>query len=148
MRLSGEGRDILIQKRVELVQSGHFKRNVDSLSKKDINGITDIILLDYMGSAEFEWGSLPCSLKRMTINKDFYKVFVFNQYKDEIKEVGGSNDVVILKRISELADDVLEQQIYSRFSELKEQLISNTLSFCSNKITDLRNSLRIACFSW
>ena len=39
MRLGGEDRDILIQKRVRLVQSGHFKRDIDSLSKKDINGI-------------------------------------------------------------------------------------------------------------
>jgi len=83
MRLGGEDRDVLIQKSVWLVQSGHFKRDVDSLTKKNINGIGDIIHLDYMGSAEFEWGSLPRSLRRMTINKDFYKVFVFNQYKDE-----------------------------------------------------------------
>ena len=67
--------------------------------------------------------------------------------EDEIKEAGGINDVTILKRISGISDDILEQQIYSRFSELKNQLIANTLSFCSNKTTDLRNSLRIACFS-
>ena len=83
MRVSDEDRDTLIQERVRLVQSGHFKHNVNSLDKKQINGIDDIIYLDYMGSAEFEWGALPKSLRRMTINRDFYKVFVFNQYKDE-----------------------------------------------------------------
>ncbi len=83
MRVFGEDRDTLIQKRVHLVQSGHFKRNINSLGKKEINGIDDIVAFDYMGSAEFEWGSLPKSLRRMTINKEFYKVFVFNQYKDE-----------------------------------------------------------------
>ena len=83
MRLGGEDRDVLIQKRVRLVQSGHFKKDIDVLNKKDINGLDDIVSLDYMGSAEFEWGSLPRSLRRMTINKDFYKVFVFNQYRDE-----------------------------------------------------------------
>ena len=83
MRLGGEDRDVLIQKRVRLVQSGHFKKDIDELNKKDINGLGDIVSLDYMGSAEFEWGALPRSLRRMTINKDFYKVFVFNQYKDE-----------------------------------------------------------------
>ena len=83
MRLGGEDRDVLIQKRVRLVQSGHFKKDIDELNKKDINGLDDIVSLDYMGSAEFEWGALPRSLRRMTINKDFYKVFVFNQYKDE-----------------------------------------------------------------
>jgi len=76
-------RDTLIQKRVRLVQSGHFKKNADSFDKKEINGIDDIIYFDYMGSAEFERGTLPKSLRRMTINKDFYKVFVFNQYRDE-----------------------------------------------------------------
>ena len=83
MRFFGEDRDTLIQKRVRLVQSGHFRRNVEDLDKKEINGLDDIVGLDYMGSAEFEWGSLPKSLRRMTINKEFYKVFVFNQYKDE-----------------------------------------------------------------
>lgn len=83
MSFFGEDRNTLIQKRVRLVQSGHFRRNVDDIEKKDINGLDDIVGLDYMGSAEFEWDSLPKSLRRMTINKDFYKVFVFNQYKDE-----------------------------------------------------------------
>ena len=83
MRLRGEDRDLLIQKKVRLVQSGHFKDNIDSLNSDDIDGINDIVLLDYMGSSEFEWGSLPRSLRRMTISKDFYKVFIFDQYKDE-----------------------------------------------------------------
>ena len=83
MRLNGEDRDLLIQKRVRLVQSGCFKDNINLLDEKDINGLDDIISFDYMGSAEFEWGSLPRSLRRMTLNKDFYKVFTFNQYKDK-----------------------------------------------------------------
>lgn len=83
MKVFGDERDIIIQKRVRLVQSGYFKKNVDSFDKKKINGIDDIIYFDYMGSTEFECGMLPKSLRRMTINKDFYKVFVFNQYRDE-----------------------------------------------------------------
>ena len=83
MHIFSDNRDVLIRKDVKFVQSGHFKRDIDSLDKKQINGIDDIVSLDYMGSAEFEWGTLPRSLRRMTINKDFYKVFVFNQYKDE-----------------------------------------------------------------
>ena len=68
MRLGGEDRDVLIQKRVRLVQSGHFKKDIDELNKKEINGLDDIVSLEYMGSAEFEWGALPRSLRRMTIN--------------------------------------------------------------------------------
>jgi len=83
MIYGGDERDHIIQKKVKLVQSGYFKRNIESIEKVDINGISDIISLEYMGSAEFENGSVARSLRRMTINKDFYKVFVFNHYKDE-----------------------------------------------------------------
>lgn len=101
--------------------------------------------LPYCDSVAVKAGFNNLKVEKLREFIDILRVRDFSE--DEIKEVGGSNDVVILKRISEIADDVLEQQIYSRFSELKEQLISNTLSFCSNKITDLRNGLRIACFS-
>lgn len=37
MRLGGEDRYILIQKRVRLVQSGHFKKYIEELNK-DYNG--------------------------------------------------------------------------------------------------------------
>lgn len=83
MRVFGDERDILIQKRVHLVQSGNFKKNIDSLNDENINGIDDIIDFHYMGSAEFQWGSLPRSLRRMIINKDYYNIFVFDQYKDK-----------------------------------------------------------------
>ena len=82
MRVFGEDRDILIQKRVHLVQSGHFKEDIDSINHGDIKSIDDIVDLYYMGSAEFQFGSLPRSLRRMTINKDYYSVFVFEEYKD------------------------------------------------------------------
>ena len=83
MRVYGDDRDTLIQKRVHLVQCGRFVDNVDSLDDNNINGIDDIVDLYYMGSAEFQWGSLPRSLRRMTINKDFYKIFTFDEYKDK-----------------------------------------------------------------
>lgn len=76
-------RDILIRKNVKLVQSGFFRSNVDNLEKRKINNVDDIVCLNYMGSAEFEGNALAKSIRRMTINKKFYKVFVFNQYKDE-----------------------------------------------------------------
>lgn len=108
MNFFGRERDTLIQKEVRLVQSGHFKRNVDELDKKEITGLDDIVCLDYMGSAEFEWGSLPKSLRRMTINKDFYKVFVFNQYKDE---TGNSLKVyapyIFFKNIQNIVDQLV-----------------------------------------
>lgn len=142
MRLSGEDRDILIQKRVRLVQSGHFKIDIDSLSKKDINGIDDIISLDYMGWAEFEWGSLPRSLRRMTINKDFYKVFVFNQYKDEN---GNSLKVyapqVFFKNVQSIIDRLavdgygLQEycSLHRHIEKNKEQEIDSHFNFKDNR---------------
>lgn len=83
MRIFGDDRDVLIKKRVHLVQSGHFRKDIDSIDNDKITGIDDIIDFDYMGSAEFEFGSLPRSLRRMTINKDYYSVFTFDEYKDK-----------------------------------------------------------------
>ncbi len=58
-----------------LVQAGVFKHDIE-----EITGRKSIIDLNYMGSAEFEWGALPQSTKRMLTNIDFYDVFTFPQY--------------------------------------------------------------------
>lgn len=47
---------------IQLIQRGTFKNNIGSV---DITGFDSIINLDYMGKAEFEFGALPASLKRM-----------------------------------------------------------------------------------
>lgn len=82
MRISEKNRDNLIQRSSWLIQSGHFKENIDKLNN-EITGIDFIIDFDYMGSSEFEDGSLYRSLRRMTLNKDFYKVITFENYKDK-----------------------------------------------------------------
>ncbi|MBE6152950.1 MAG: hypothetical protein E7166_01795 [Firmicutes bacterium] len=74
--------NILMTKKVHLVQSGYFKPNIQDLKETDIKKINDIISLNYMGYGEFAFDALPSSLRRMTVNKDFYSVFVFNEYKD------------------------------------------------------------------
>ena len=51
-----------------LVQRGKFENTKD----KDIAGIDSLIRFDYMGSAEFEWGSLPASLKAIMRNWSNY----------------------------------------------------------------------------
>ena len=60
-----------------LVQSGVFKDDIE-----EINGRNSIVNLNYMGSAEFEWGALPQSTQRMLTNIDFYDVFPFPQYEN------------------------------------------------------------------
>lgn len=74
-----------------LVQRGKF----NDISKLVINGdnykdslfgypTEGLIYLDYMGAAEFEWGALPKSAKRMAKYKDEYKIF-----DSGLKSIGG-----------------------------------------------------------
>lgn len=83
MRFLGDNRDILVQKNVHRIRNGQFKKDVNNLTAKEIKGLDDIVSLDCGEKTELENSSLYKSLRRMTINKDFYKIFVFDQYKDE-----------------------------------------------------------------
>lgn len=85
-----------------------------SFANRDKNGIDSILHFDYMGSAEFEWGALPKSLKRIRENFDDYiyltfkikdksiRVFCKSDYKDLIEEylIGLSERKFRLKEIS------------------------------------------------
>lgn len=53
-----------------LIQRGYFKQVTGP-----ITGIDQLIRFDYMGSAEFEFGALPNSLKQMTRDYDEYQIF-------------------------------------------------------------------------
>lgn len=55
-----------------LVQRGTFEDKVDIST---IEGLDSIVHFDYMGSSEFEWGSLPKSLRRCisAFKKDQFK---------------------------------------------------------------------------
>lgn len=53
-----------------LIQRGKF----ENVTKDEIVGIDSLIRFDYMGSAEFEFGALPKSLKRMTSRLDAYEL--------------------------------------------------------------------------
>jgi len=44
--------------------------------ESDRKGIDGILQFDYMGAAEFEWGALPESLKRMRENRKNYDLEV------------------------------------------------------------------------
>lgn len=65
----------LSRHRCWLVQSGEFREDI-----QEITGRNSIVCLNYMGSAEFEWGALPKSTRRMLTNIDFYDVFTFPHY--------------------------------------------------------------------
>ena len=54
---------------LHLVQRGIFKTNKNIHGEpKEITGVDSIIAWDYMGAAEYEFGTLPASLKRIVSN--------------------------------------------------------------------------------
>lgn len=68
-----------------LIQSARFDNN----SSPSKTGIDTILSFDYMGSAEFEFGALPASLKRVRTSIDDYVQFQysFNKYPTKLVTV-------------------------------------------------------------
>lgn len=83
MLYEDEKRDVILEHSRLLIQRGSFIREIDAIDNSSITGINTIVDFDYMGSSEFEWGALPRSLRRITLNKDFYSVIEFPEYKDK-----------------------------------------------------------------
>jgi hypothetical protein len=65
--------------------------------------LSELMTMDYMGSAEFEFGALPKSLKRITKTITDRKIFEFTQLKD-FRDMS----LVILARTQEEADTYFE----------------------------------------
>ena len=79
-----------------LVQRGHWKKEINAT---DIKGIDDVVSFDYMGAAEFEWGSLPQSLKRMLKHQEVYEFIKLPKRKD-----AATNQLYIYAPIENAAD--------------------------------------------
>lgn len=60
-----------------LIQSGSIRR---PLGKYDGQKLTHAVSLDYMGSAEFEWGAPAMSLRRVQAQFQHYKQFKFERH--------------------------------------------------------------------
>ena len=100
-----------------LVQRGNF---IDKVNISTIEGLDSIVHFDYMGSSEFEWGSLPKSLRRCI---SAYKKGTFNYYTINIngKEfhlygVNLSNDDTIYVK------DFMENKIVNPYGGTKEMV--------------------------
>ena len=88
-----------------LIQRAKFKNPIEA---NEI-GIDRIIQLDYMGSAEFEFGALPKSLKRIRANADNYthfryafstgKVVTVFCKKEDRKKMGEILENLVAKKI-------------------------------------------------
>lgn len=66
----------------DLIQRGQFKKDGHMLMGKD--GVVD---LDYMGSAEFEWGAIPRSYRKIMhdyTNYNYFNTGIFTPENDEL----------------------------------------------------------------
>ncbi|MFW6310834.1 MAG: hypothetical protein ACOC1K_01215 [Nanoarchaeota archaeon] len=86
----------------------------------------DIMLLDYMGSAEFEFGALPKSLKVFTKNFDNLKINKFKKFKNY------KNQMLVI-----ITDEESANEYFSRFIELlkKDKLHLKEASYFNYMIT-------------
>lgn len=112
-----------------LIQRGCFK----NIKKKDIVGIDSLVSFDYMGSAEFEFGALPESLKEICKNLSDYKKFPTPYKKGEETLYIICTDIVSAK---ENLDEVISGKQLKERSYL-DVLFGNADSVFAPK--DIRN---------
>lgn len=85
-----------------LVQRGKFKGTTET----EIKGIDSLIQFDYMGSAEFEFGALPASLRRIIKNITEYEF----SYVDGITDSKGN--LMTIFHDKRFVDDVKINAMY------------------------------------
>ncbi len=85
-------------------------------SRNDKIGIDKLLRFDYMGSAEFEFGALPESLKRVRANFNDYMIFDYSFKKFPSKSV----TIYCKKEQYDFIGDILEE-LAERKIRLKER---------------------------
>ncbi len=84
IKIYEDEREILITKNVYLVQKCKFFEEVPFMNENDMTeGLNSILQMKYMGASEFEYDAIAHSTRRIRINRPFYKVFIFDMYKDK-----------------------------------------------------------------
>lgn len=98
-----------------LIQRAEKKHNPNR------NGLDSILEYDYMGSAEFEFGALSYSLKRIRSNKESYNLYnealVFNNKKIFFQIYTKEPKEVVLDVIKKLANNSLRLKERSALPE-------------------------------
>jgi hypothetical protein len=115
-----------------LIQRGKFK---DKINLNEVTGIDSIIDFDYMGSAEFEFGSLPKSLKTC----------MANYYKNNIKlfnfEIDKHNFICIYFNLAKITlEPEIEKEIVELFTFYKDHPYGGMIG---NKRIHLKEMLNI-----
>jgi hypothetical protein len=95
-----------------LIQRGMFR----DVKLEEIVGIDSLIIFDYMGSAEFEFGALPRSLRRIVVNLAEYELVQVNDIVDR------DNNVLFVFCLKDQKEEVIEaiKGLGSRKFRLKE----------------------------
>ena len=96
-----------------LIQRAKFRDEISSTFRK---GIDKILCFDYMGSAEFEFGALPASLKRIRAEIKDYLQFQYSFKKHPAKVV----TVMCKKEDEDAVCKILEQLALNKI-RLKER---------------------------
>ena len=66
----------MVNNRFCMIQRGKFRNNIDSATEFVGGSDHHLIALDYMGSAEFEWGAIPKAYRRIMGQYDQYSLHV------------------------------------------------------------------------
>ena len=92
-----------------LIQRAKFETDTDRI------GLDSILAFDYMGSAEFEFGALPKSLKRIRDKISDYTYFQYSFYNHPSKVV-----TVFCKKTQELIIPEILEDLFKDKYRLKE----------------------------
>jgi hypothetical protein len=110
-----------------LIQRAKFKSPID----ENRTGIDRIIKLDYMGSAEFEFGELPKSLKRIRDNIDNYTYFKYAFSTGKVVTVFCKKED--RKKMGEILENLLAKKIrLKEFCDLDKYVNNEVAGYLNN----------------
>ena len=120
-------------KKPYLIQRAKFQKRTDK-------GIDQLLKFDYMGSAEFEWGALLESLKRIRRRQEKYTQFEFTFENFEDKPImilcKKSDKEELPKILAQITDRELRLKEYC---DLEDYLKGNKYSGVSDFWWDIEN---------
>lgn len=104
-----------------LIQRAKFKNNTPS----KIETVDQAIRFDYMGAAEFEWGALPQSLKRICKEIEKYKISetsVKNYYDEKVLYLLHHEDISSREYEKFIYEDIAGKLRLKEWTNLKRHI--------------------------
>lgn len=115
------------------------KRNRDAVKIEEGTSFDGYLSLDYMGSAEFEFGALPASLKRLTKSIEKREIYTF----EDIKNYENKKLVIIASseaeanKYKEFIIELMKSEYGIRLKERTDVFFHNTDEFLKEKGVNL-----------